>query len=235
MLLTNQSFKKMSKLYKTVWGFAGLACLTLTLSARPARADSESRDWAASGAASSMISVGLIGGVNFSRLNVSAGGYNLYSGTGVGFDLGVTSDVRVFESFFFTPEIIYSSKNIIGRLADLNFRTLSIPLLLKFKTDQVNEHFITSVFAGPTLDMLMGSTIADVLPGFEGQGFQLGMDIGVGVDLMVQPEFSLGLDMRYHIPFGDAFHMVSDANDEGMSFGSRVPSLKLLLTAKYYF
>lgn len=221
----------------SVFGLVALATAALLFQGNSARADSEERDWAVSGAGQSMASIGVLGGLNFSRVSISMGSSSGYSGAGTGFDLGLTSDIRVLNSLFFTPELIYSNKNTVGTTIDLNMKTLSIPLLLKYKVDQANEVFVTSIFIGPTLDFLVASNIEESLAGLKGQGIQIGMDIGVGLDFMMAANFSLGFDVRYHLQFGNVFSYESDGEDQLDSLGisSRVPSVKLLLSGKYYF
>ena len=165
------------------------------------------------------IKAGYNSSLSFSNVNsVVTGAYNLNNVTAEmwnNFQAGLFARIG-FNKIYFQPELLYSiqKKNYTLTLNDvinknvtvdkfININTIDVPLLLGYKILDLKILNLRA-FAGPKLRFDAGSSLDFLHPSnstfninsvtSDAKKAQLGLDMGVGVDL-----FMLTLDVRYNI------------------------------------
>lgn len=149
------------------------------------------------------VSLGLKGGVNFAKLDVSGGASDAFKSR-TGYHLGAFGLVKI-SKFAIQPEIVFSQQGSEVKDPDLgsvesNFSYVNIPVLLKF-------YLVAglNVQAGPQFGFLTsakydGENIKDQL-----KGSDISAALGLGWDL----PFGLTVDGRYNLGLSN----VSDASE----------------------
>jgi hypothetical protein len=145
--------------------------------------------------AKAQFSLGVKGGVNFSKINTD----NFDESTKTGYQFGLFA--RVGGATYLEPELYLGSSggniNTSNGTADVKFTTLNVPLLLghKFGTSSTNLH----INAGPVYSYIMNQdksysqNFSDAYHDFGNyNNSTLGYQVGAGVDIL-----GLTGDLRY--------------------------------------
>ena len=104
----------------------------------------------------SLIRFGVKGGANFSNIIKDDGNNNFNTDYLVGFNAGVTLDIKLLENLAFTPELLYSTKgyktDVLGGTFTQTTHFIDVPILASIK---LAEGF--NVVAGPQVSFLMST------------------------------------------------------------------------------
>ncbi|MDQ8003911.1 MAG: porin family protein [Pedobacter sp.] len=104
----------------------------------------------------SLIRFGVKGGANFSNIIKDDGNNNFNTDYLVGFNAGVTLDIKLLENLAFTPELLYSTKgyktDVLGGTFTQTTHFIDVPILASIK---LAEGF--NLVAGPQVSFLMST------------------------------------------------------------------------------
>ncbi|MDP4185241.1 MAG: porin family protein [Bacteroidota bacterium] len=94
--------------------------------------------------------IGIKGGLNFSHCDVKADGITVSPSTLTGFQIGLTSDFGLGESFYLSPELLYSSKGY--KIEDLkhliDYIEIPINLTYRYPIEKISLFVQTGPYLG---------------------------------------------------------------------------------------
>lgn len=104
----------------------------------------------------SFIRLGIKGGANFSNIIKDDGNNNFNTDYLVGFNAGVTLDIKLLENLAFTPELLYSTKgyktDVFGGTFTQTTHFIDVPILASIRLAQG-----LNLVAGPQISFLMST------------------------------------------------------------------------------
>lgn len=181
--------------------------------------------------------VGAVLGFNFTNIGVTnTGGASIASGSSTGFTIGAVGDLKITNSFFASSGLIYSGRGIATTDAASNISLLTIPLLAKYKFENLVPVVTPYVFGGPTLDFAMGGTLSPTLvaQGFTKKSMLFGFNIGIGGEYRIQSNLDIGLEFQYHLGIGAALNTAATASTTSLA-GSSFSAFEIQATSKWHF
>lgn len=116
--------------------------------------------------------------------------------------VGLFATGKIFGSFYIQPEILYSQKgaktdDVFDVEVDLSY--IEIPLLVKYRLDNMKS-FRPNIFAGPAVNLLIGSKLDSYDAMDETMKFDASLEFGGGVDILTSSGYFL-LELRYSMGF----------------------------------
>ncbi len=187
-----------------------LVCAISALTASAQRAESSSSSFFSTERADQPVTFGIRGGVNFAKQSISSDGYSFSLKSNVGFNVGVSVDIPILESFYLQSGLYYTVKGYKLEGEDYEYEEaatekvnpsyLEIPILASYRYNfsdrtQLQINFGPYVACGIAGKYKFGDEEVDYFDD-ENKRFDAGLAFGAGMTfghIFVGLNYDLGL------------------------------------------
>lgn len=208
--------------------FITFICAFAALSVSAQRATSSSSSFFSTQKADQPVTFSIRGGVNFSNVTISDGGFSVSPKNHTGFHAGVAVDFPLVESFYLQSGLYYTVKGFKIGFADTkaNSAYLELPILASYRYN-FSDAVQLQVNFGPYLAYGVGGEYKNSIDGkedffgYQFKRFDMGLQVGAGFTFA----------RHYYIGFAYEAGLVNIAKN----FDGKVKNSNFFISAGYQF
>lgn len=181
--------------------FLAVVCTFFATAMFAQRASSTSTSFFSSEKSDQPVTIGIRAGVNFANVSFSSQGYSVSPNSKTGFNVGLSLDVPMLESFYFQSGLYLSTKGFEmkeeGMKMEANPMYLEIPVLASYRYD-FNETSQLQINFGPYFAYGIGGKAKVEQYGRKDEGDFFGKE-------GIADEFDCGLQIGAGVTFGKVY------------------------------